>query len=130
MKKYAKIINQLTHEVMVGKDERPNEQIQTLWKGWGLSLQDVEQASDGRWFLAGYMPKDTLESVDEVKRKRATAYEKKTDCLIAEYVRKNILGLLSPKRKEEIEAELKKASLNIQALYPYGVSSEKQEENL
>lgn len=130
MKKYAKIVNQLTHEVMIGKDDRPNDQTQTLWKNWGFSLQNVEQSSDGRWFLAGYVPKAALESDEEVKRKRAAAYEKKTDCLIAEYVRKNILGLLTAERKEEIETELKKTSLSIQALYPYRVSGEKQEENL
>ena len=52
MQKYAKIIDEQTGlcSVGVGTDEE-------FYQSLGMTLQDVEQAYNGNWYLSGYAPK-------------------------------------------------------------------------
>lgn len=63
MLKYAKVIDEQTKlcEVGTGTD---SEYYQSI----GMTEQEVEQAYDGRWYLAGYAPKKPLEELKEAKR--------------------------------------------------------------
>jgi len=72
MKKYAKIINQETKqcEVGIGTNEKYYQKI-------GMTLQDVEQAYNGQWYIVGYAPKLTEDEKikEEVKTlERQTGY--------------------------------------------------------
>lgn len=61
-KKYAKIINEETHEVIigVGVDEE-------YYKEIGMSEMDVELAYNGLWYEAGYTPVKPEPTVLEIK---------------------------------------------------------------
>lgn len=61
-KKYAKIINEETHEVIigVGVDEE-------YYKEIGMSEMDVELAYNGLWYEAGYAPVKPEPTVLEIK---------------------------------------------------------------
>lgn len=63
MLKYAKVIDEQTKlcEVGTGTD---SEYYQSI----GMTEQEVEQAYDGRWYLAGYAPKKPLEELKTEKR--------------------------------------------------------------
>ena len=54
---YAKILNDETKEVSVGFGTNT-----AFYEKIGMTLQDVEQSSDGRYFLAGYAPEEPKES--------------------------------------------------------------------
>lgn len=60
--RYAKIINEETHEVQVGVgcDDAYYEEI-------GMTKMDVEQAYNGLWYQAGYAPVKPEPTVDEKK---------------------------------------------------------------
>ena len=48
---YAKIKNQTTKEVIVGSGTNI-----AFYESLGMTEMDVEQAYDGRWYVAGYAP--------------------------------------------------------------------------
>lgn len=60
MQKYARLINEEHKicEVGLGTDKQ-------AYVSAGMSLQDVEQAWDGSWYLAGYAPKQPEPTVEE-----------------------------------------------------------------
>lgn len=60
--RYAKIIDEKTHEVQVGVgcDDAYYEEI-------GMTKMDVEQAYNGLWYVAGYAPSKPEPTVDEKK---------------------------------------------------------------
>ena len=66
--KYAKIIDESTKLCDVGLGTNVN-----LYKSLGMVPQDVEQAYNGNWYLAGYAPakpQPTLqETLDELEKK-------------------------------------------------------------
>ena len=61
-RKYAKIINNRTHEVQVGVG-CPDEYYVEI----GMEIMNVEQAYDGKWYVAGYAPVQPEPTVDEKK---------------------------------------------------------------
>ncbi len=66
MKKYAKIVNEITKEceVGLGTDE-------VFYKNLGMTLQDVEKSYDGGWYLVGFAPQKPEPTYQE---QRAAAY--------------------------------------------------------
>ena len=60
--RYAKIIDEKTHEVQVGVgcDDAYYEEI-------GMTKMDVEQAYNSLWYVAGYAPSKPEPTVDEMK---------------------------------------------------------------
>jgi len=66
MKKYAKIINEVTKEceVGIGTDEK-------FYKNLGMTLQDVEKSYTGGWYLTGYAPQKPEPTYQE---QRVAAY--------------------------------------------------------
>ena len=60
MKKYAKIIDEQSGlcSVGVGTDEE-------FYQSLGMTLQDVEQAYNGNWYLSGYAPKPSAAELAE-----------------------------------------------------------------
>lgn len=63
MKKYAKIINEETKACEVGLGTNSN-----FYQSIGMIEQEVEQAYDGNWYLAGYAPQKPLEEIKAKKR--------------------------------------------------------------
>lgn len=64
-RKYAKIINEETHEVEIGSGCDP-----TYYVEIGMIPMDVEQSWDYHWYVAGYAPSQPEPSVDELKTMR------------------------------------------------------------
>lgn len=60
--RYAKIINEETHEVQVGVGCTDEYYIEI-----GMTLMDVEQAYNSLWYVAGYAPSKPEPTVDEMK---------------------------------------------------------------
>ena len=60
--RYARIINEETHEVQVGVgcDEEYYIEI-------GMELMDVEQAYNSKWYVSGYAPVEPEPTIDEKK---------------------------------------------------------------
>lgn len=63
MKKYAKIINEKTHEVQIGVG-CPDEYYIEI----GMMEMDVEQSYDGKWYVAGYAPAKPEPTPEEIKQ--------------------------------------------------------------
>lgn len=61
-RKYAKVINNRTHEVQVGVG-CPDEYYVEI----GMEIMNVEQAYNGKWYVAGYAPVQPEPTVDEKK---------------------------------------------------------------
>lgn len=62
MKKYAKVTNEETKECSVGLGTNDE-----FYKSIGMTLQDVEQAYNGCWYLKGYVPVKQEEINEEEK---------------------------------------------------------------
>ena len=60
MKKYAKVINEETKACEVGLGDNTS-----FYKSLGMTLQDVEQAYNGSWYLEGYAPEKPADSIAE-----------------------------------------------------------------
>ncbi len=58
MQKYAKIVNEETKICEVGLGSNEN-----FYKSLGMTLQEVEQAWDGQYYIAGYAPQKPAEIV-------------------------------------------------------------------
>ena len=65
MKRYAKIINEETKEVQVGVGCSDEYYIEI-----GMSLMEVENAYNGKWYLIGYAPIEPEPTEEEIKAAR------------------------------------------------------------
>lgn len=65
MEKYAKIINETTKEVQVGVG-CPDEYYVEI----GMSLMEVEQAYNSKWYVAGFAPIKPEPTEEEIKAAR------------------------------------------------------------
>lgn len=63
--RYAKIIDEVTHEVQVGVG-CPDEYYIEI----GMQLMEVEQAYNGNWYVAGYAPFKPAPTPEEIKEKQ------------------------------------------------------------
>lgn len=60
MKKYAKVIDEKTKACEVGLYDNTS-----FYKSLDMTLQDVEQAYNGSWYLEGYAPEKPAYSIAE-----------------------------------------------------------------
>lgn len=64
-KRYAKVIDNQTHEVQVGVGVNPEYYIEI-----GMTLMNVELAYNGLWYVAGFAPVEPEPTPDEQKQAR------------------------------------------------------------
>lgn len=78
MKKYAIVINEETKQCDVGlaTDEE-------YYKSEGMTLQEVEQAYDGGWYLKGYAPEKPQSLINQERIKELKKNLSKTDYITA-----------------------------------------------
>lgn len=74
MKKYAKIINEETKLCEVGLGTNTK-----FYQSIGMTEQEVEQAYDGSWYLAGYAPEKPQEEKEKEVRAVRNSYLQATD---------------------------------------------------
>lgn len=60
MKKYAKVIDEKTKACEVGLGDNTS-----FYESLGMTLQDVEKAYNGSWYLAGCAPEKPADSIAE-----------------------------------------------------------------
>lgn len=77
MKKYAKIINEVTQECEVGLGTNKE-----FYKSIGMTYMNVEQACDGKWYVAGYAPQPSNE---QIRQQRQARYIVESDPLRLDY---------------------------------------------
>jgi hypothetical protein len=65
MKKYSKVVNDKTKECQVGLGSNTE-----FYQSIGMTLQDVEQAYNGVWYLTGYAPEKPEPTYEEVDKER------------------------------------------------------------
>lgn len=121
MKKYAMIINEETKEVEVGVG-CPDEYYVEI----GMTEMEVEQAYNGRWYVAGYAPLPpvppvpTIEEQNEaIRQTRASLYASLVDPLHAEKQRKVVLGTWTEEMEAEYVAKVQDLTAQIQTENPY-----------
>ena len=107
MKKYAKVINEETKLCEVGLGTNAK-----FYQSIGMTKQDVEQAFDGNWYLAGYAPeKPTEQTAAEVRAER----DRRIDAVrwrIERYQTQEAAGVATTETAEQYQALL----MYIQAL--------------
>lgn len=75
MKKYAKVINEETKACEVGLGTNAK-----FYQSIGMVEMDVEQAYDGSWYLQGFAPEKSIETMQaEVRAVRNSYLEKYVD---------------------------------------------------
>lgn len=121
MLKYAKIINEETKlcEVGVGTDS-------DFYQSIGMTLQDVEEAWNGSWYLKGYAPERPAPTKEDIGLLRSDEYYLKTDRLVCEYMRKKLLNLFKDGEEAEILKEISSRSAQIKAENPYPVEESEE----
>lgn len=115
--RYAKIIDEKTHEVQVGVGCLDEYYIEI-----GMTKMDVEQAYNSLWYQTGYAPvKPTpLPPTNEEQRQnRANAYLQEIDPLHAQKMRHSILGDWTEEDEANYVAEVKRLSEDINNRFPY-----------
>lgn len=81
MQKWSKVKNDSTKEVEVGLGTN-----EAFYKSIGYSLNDVEQAYNGHWYLLGYAPNQSVEEQNEaVRQTRESLYRATSDYIKADY---------------------------------------------
>ena len=108
MLKYAKIINQKNKQCEVGLGTNI-----VFYKKIGMTELDVVQSYDGNWYLKGYVPQKSLETL-----KREKIQELKTNCSAFIYSKYPIYkqlnvanGLATKKEIEEMKDLIQKTRL-------------------
>lgn len=115
--RYAKIIDETTHEVQVGVG-CPDEYYIEI----GMTKMEVEYAYNNRWYEAGYAPVEPTPlppTNEEQRRKRSNAYLQEVDPLHAQKIRHTILGDWTEEDEVNYIAEVKRLSEDINNRYPY-----------
>lgn len=114
MKKYAKIINKKTKEVQVGagcSDE--------YYKEIGMTLMDVEQAYNAKWYVEGYAPQQPAPTYDEIKQMRINYRREHIDDKTAERSRKMANGSWMEEDEQAYLALDAEVTAYIEEHFPY-----------
>lgn len=117
MEKYAKIINDETKEVQIGVGCSDEYYIEI-----GMSLMNVEQAYNGRWYVEGFAPiePEPIPPTDEeIKAMRAAAYAREVDCITAHIQRLRDESPVPEGEINELIAERTAKVAEIQKRFPY-----------
>lgn len=116
MKLYAKIIDETTKVCAVGTGTAVN-----FYRSMGMTEQEVEQAYNGNWYLAGYAPKQPDPTKEEQSALREAAYQQEVDPITC-----HISRLMDGEQTAEIAAEIEALKAEraakvaeIRAKYPY-----------
>lgn len=115
--KYARIIDEETHEVQLGvgcTDE--------YYAEIGMQLMDVEQAYNGGWYVAGWAPEEPEPPVpthDDISNMRKWAYTERVDGLHAQKMRHQILGDWTEEDETKYRQKVIQLSREIEEHYPY-----------
>lgn len=81
MLRYAIVIDEDTKQCDVG-EVSPSEAAIRLYELEQMSLQEVEQAADGKWYLMGYLPADNLNLAKAAKLQEINIiYEQKASAV-------------------------------------------------
>lgn len=72
--RYAKIINEETHEVQVGVGC-----LDEYYEEIGMTKMDVEQAYNYLWYVAGYAPVEPEPTPEEIKKRRIAELKAELD---------------------------------------------------
>lgn len=121
MEKYAKIINEQTKEVQIGVGCHDEYYIEI-----GMSLMNVEQAYNGRWYVEGYAPAEpelVPPTDEEIKTMRAAAYAREVDCITAHIQRIRDQSPAPEGEITELIAERDAKVEEIKSRYPYAENS-------
>ena len=120
-KKYAKIINEETHEVQIGVGCPIGYYVEI-----GMVWMEVEYGWNNKWYQAGYVPeqpKPLPPTYEEVKKIREALYKSEVDPITA-----HIQRLRDQEQTESIKAEIDalvterdNTFINIQINNPYPV---------
>ena len=119
MKKYAKIINDITKLCEVG-----NGTNFVFYRGIGMTEMEVEQAYDGKWYVEGYAPVKPEPTKEEQQQARQEAYKAEVDPITCHIQRLGDEEVTTPELEAEIRAlvEERKAKVEeIKSRYPYPV---------
>lgn len=68
MKKYARVVDEKTKQCDIGVGTNSK-----FYQSIGMTEQEVEQAYNGQWYLAGYAPEESLEQLKLKKREEINA---------------------------------------------------------
>ena len=113
MLKYAKVINEETKLCEVGLGTNNN-----FYQSIGMEELEVEQAYNGKWYLAGYAPAKPEPTKEEQRENRARAYKEEVDPITA-----HIQRLRDEEGTEKEVAELiNERALKVEEIkqrYPY-----------
>lgn len=124
--RFAKIIDEATHEVQVGvgcQDE--------YYEEIGMTKMDVELAYNGLWYQTGYAPVKPAPlppTNEEQRQNREAAYVAEVDKLHAQKMRHTVLGDWTEEDEANYVAEVKRLSEDINNRYPY-MENEEQGDN-
>lgn len=100
MLKYAKIENDKTKEVSVGLGTNA-----AFYKSIGMTEQEVEQAWDGAWYIAGYAPEKPQEEINKEEIYRLKDELAATDYKIIKCSEYNLAGQTLPYDIAELHAK-------------------------
>ena len=95
MLKYAIVNNEQTKSCDVGMGDDAN-----YYQSVGMRLQEVEQAYDGNWYLAGYAPAKPLEKLAAEKRAERDAAIEKVIWRVQRYDQQKFLQILTTDSEE------------------------------
>ena len=113
MLKYAKVINEETKLCEVGLGTNNN-----FYQSIGMEELEVEQAYNGKWYLAGYAPAKSEPTKEEQRENRARSYKEEVDPITA-----HIQRLRDEEGTEQEIAELiNERALKVEEIkerYPY-----------
>lgn len=121
MEKYAKIKDEKTKEVQIGVGCSDEYYIEI-----GMSLMNVEEAYNNRWYVAGFAPvkpEPTPPTDEEIKQMRANAYAIEVDCITAHIQRLRDESPVPEGEINELIAERDAKVKEIQERYPYAEDS-------
>ena len=116
MLKYAKVINEETKLCEVGLGTNNN-----FYQSIGMEELEVEQAYNGKWYLAGYAPAKSEPTKEEQRENRARSYKEEVDPITS-----HIQRLRDEEQTEEVIAEIEslieERALKVEEIkqrYPY-----------
>ena len=120
MKKYAKIINEETKACEVGLGTNS-----AFYQSIGMTEQEVEQAYDGSWYLAGYVPEKPEPTIEEqneaIRATREQLYVQTSDKLRNDYLEAVARGA---DNAEELKTAWLESKDKIREENPYIVESD------
>lgn len=100
-KQYAKIIDEITHEVQIGVGCPVSYYIEI-----GMTWMETELAYNSKWYEKGYAPKEpdpTSKTREEVEKIRESLYKEKVDPITA-----HIQRLRDKEQTETVVVEIKR----------------------